>query len=680
MDRIQYFEGEQRQRRLDEKRQAVQDLADQGSRALADGDWLQVALLIRDGLLPELDVQVSDLPRYKGALADTDREWSPNALRQFSKHEDGFVEAARQGDVTRQRAAMLASAFNTAVSAAAVDGLVDADLVMEVPATEYEHQVGVRHYSPTSAGRRAPQLIDAGPNADLKATLVTGGQGSGKSTFVETLVEDRMDRGHVIVDLLDFFKSENAMYDIEQRQEILNGIRDDMGLDVGFDNHDPPSVRVYAPLTHGLAASKVPFDSETEEHVVRPFTIPASELTYRQLVMLLPHTTRTQENYLKSAHQKLSKRDEDWTLRDVAAVVRNETNAGETVADRIERGLQTAQEKGYIRDDRCEHTLDWDEVMQHPETVASFTVHLLEESADQKVIASYLLDSLHEERKRLIREKKLQDYPTLSVVMRELHKIAPRQKSEQDSESTIESYMIDTMSDLLALMRHVDMEIIADTQKFKQQLSPSVSGLFHRVFAFSGQKPNIREVFKTRIDDTGPASTVAGFEPGECAMVSGDGYVMPISTAPPRSHHLDTGGDGDGLSARVAYLDHEVFEAAPWSSTVPPHLAFEETTSNPAVKFAKRCLATVDDREQYEFKHEITEVYEAWAAENGEDNMSHRAIHQAIKNHFDCLGDNTDAQMTHEKRGRGTAAHRKLKLTYTPAVDPNEGGTHGYVT
>jgi len=631
MDRTQYYADDQRQRRLTEKRQTIQEFVDDGSRAVADGNWLEVALIVRDVILPELDVRTADLPQYKRALRGTGREWTPGALRQFSRQADRIIEGLQTNSASRSQAQLLSSAFNTAVSAAAVDGLIDADLVADVPAWEYEHQVGVRHYSPTSSAQKEPQLIDPDPDAELKATLVTGGQGSGKSTFVETLVEDRMDRGHVIVDLLDFVKSENAMYDVEQRQDVLNEIREDMGLDVGFEDHDPPSVEVYAPLTDGLASSQVPFDTESENYVVKPFTIPASELTYRQLVMLLPHSTRTQENYLKSAHQKLSQTGEDWTLRDIARVVRNETNAGETVADRIERALQTAQETGYIRDQDDDHTLDWSEVASDPSTIASFTIHMVRESADQKVIASYLLDSLYEYRKGLIQQRKLHESRTLTVVMRELHKIVPRSKSEQDSVATIESYMIDTMADLLALTRHVDMEIIADTQKFKQQLSPDVSGMFHRVFAFSGQKPDVREVFKTRVDDTGPAETVSQFDPGECAMVSGSGYVMPISTAPPRSHHLDTGGDGDGLSARVDFLEHEEFADAPWSSTVPAHLAFSDETNNPA----------------------------------------------EIKNYFDAI---EDARLTHPEKGKATPAIRKIRLTYAAAGEPDEGGEMGYVT
>ncbi len=343
MDRTEYYQQDQQQRRLNAKRQSVKEWVDQGSRAVADGDWLQVALITRDALLPEIELERSDIPQYTAALRGEDEPWHPDALAAVSRNADTFVAAAQQGALNRQRIQRLHRGYESAVSAAAVDGLIESSLVSKVPAWELEHQVGVRHYSPTSAAQQEAQLIDPDPDAEVKATLVTGGQGSGKSTFVETLIEDRMERGRVIIDLLDFVKSENAMYDIEQRQEKLNEIREEMDLDVGFEDHDPPALEIYAPLTDGLADSKVPFDTESEEHVVKPFTIPASELTYRQLVMLLPHSTRTQENYLKSAHQKLSQTGEDWTLRDLARVIRNETNAGEVVADRIERALQTAR-------------------------------------------------------------------------------------------------------------------------------------------------------------------------------------------------------------------------------------------------------------------------------------------------------------------------------------------------
>lgn len=672
MERIEYFENEQRQRRLNAKRQTVKEWVDEGSRAIADEDWLRVALITRDVLLPEIDVSMQDIPRYGAELRGTDEPWHPDALGLVIQKADAFVTAARADRLRRRRRRELHRGYQSAVSAAAVDGLIDSTLVSTVPAWEYEHQVGERHYSPTSAAEKEPQLIDPDPDAEVKATLVTGGQGSGKSTFVETLVEDRMARGRVIVDLLDFVKSENSMYDIEQRQEKLNEIRDEMGLDVGFEDHDPPDVEIHAPLTDGLASSKVPYDTDADDHVVKPFTIPASELTYRQLVMLLPHSTRTQENYLKSAHQKLSQTGEDWTFRDIARVVRNETNAGETVSDRIERALQTAQETGYIRDKDDEHRLDWDEIVADPGTIASFTIHMVREEADKKVIASYLLDSLYEWRNSLIRERRLHKADTVTVVMRELHKVVPRSTSEQDSVATIESYMIDTMADLIALTRHVDMELICDTQKFKQQLDDEISGMFHRVFAFSGQKPDIREVFKTRVDDTGPAEKVAQFPPGQCAMVSGAGYVMPISTAPPRCHHLDTGQDGDGLTARTVFLEREELVDAPWSSDVPPHLAFSDEPNNPAEIFCERWLTTVSDREQAEFKCDVTEAYNAWAKDNDYDTMSHQAVHRTVKNYFDTLGESTDAELTHPEKGR-KAAHRCLQMSYD--ISKNNSGS-----
>ncbi len=115
---------------------------------------------------------------------------------------------------------------------------------------------------------------------------------------------------------------------------------------------------------------------------MRPFTIPASDLTFRQLVMLLHNTTPTQENHLRSAHQKLVNSGRDWTLKDVADTVRNKTGAGDSVCDRIETALETAQGKSFIRDKECEYQLDWSDIMQNEDVITSFTVHTIREPSD----------------------------------------------------------------------------------------------------------------------------------------------------------------------------------------------------------------------------------------------------------------------------------------------------------
>jgi hypothetical protein len=295
---------------------------------------------------------------------------------------------------------------------------------------------------------------------------------------------------------------------------------------------------------------------------------------------------------------------------------------------------------------------------------------MLREKSDKLAITSWLLDSLYQARLDLLRKHAVEQYPPLTVNIGEAHKVAPRQKAEQDAEATIEGDMIDTFSELIALMRHVNMEIVADTQKFKQQLSSSVSSLFHRVFAFAGQKPDIKKVFRTRVDDTNPAETVATFDPGKCALVSGDGYSMPIQMLPPRMHHLDAKHDGDGLGARARYLDHEELRPAPWTSTIPPRLRFSDMERGPVAEFVYQHVEQTGNEEDRVVKTEFTELYNHWYLKEhgGSAEQSHNAVCKLIhrKAGFD------DGTPTLES-GERKACWMGIVVTYDPEGDSESG-------
>ena len=609
------YRQEQATRRVDnEYETTVESAVDDLQRSLATGD--DETFAVAASTLVELLNIDADYVYENGDLhCVSELPWHPDTLLSY------LIDSERVESESRPWKQSLAE---TLTAIAVARGRLDAAIQTEQPAVEYETQVGTRYVRATSKARGEVELIDTSEEADLKATLLTGSQGSGKSTGVGTLVEDRIERGHAVIDLVDLFKSENGVYDVEDAHDsAMQQIRDRHGLDRGFEgDYDAPDVTVLAPLTHTLADVEVPF-RETEggedEPVVSAFTIPASELTFRQLVMLLPHTTKTQQGYIKSAHHYLTQSGTDWSLAELATTVRTKTNAGDAVADRIERSLRTAQSKSFIRDEDDPHELDWETLMQRERHVAAFTVHMIREKSDKLAVLSYLIDKLYDVRKKLLMNHELEDtdtYPPLTVVMRELHTVAPRSKSEQDSESTIEGYMIDSLSELLALMRHANMEVIADTQKFKQQLSPDVSGLFHRVFCYSGQKPDVREVFRTRIDDTGPAERVAQYETGTCALVSSDGYTLPIQMMPPRFHHLDASTDGSGLTYRAKQLDDEYLKPAPWSAEIPSRLRFGNKF-DPREGFWNRFVRDTNDGDDRVLKERLAAAAKSWFESEG---------------------------------------------------------------
>jgi hypothetical protein len=565
------------------------------------------------------------------------------------------------------------------VSVAAVENLLPSQLQDTQPVEGYQMQLGERYVRADSRATGTLTLRD--PDDQLKSILCAGGKGSGKTAAVESLALDSHANGHTVVDLVDFFKGENVTYDLRQQDngEGLLDTRRDMDLPVGFDDveaglawldgePDPaampsPEIEILIPLSPGLEQMRVP--AVADEHaVVRPFTIPASELTYRQLVMLLHHTTEARENELRSAHQSLRDTGKDWTLSDVAAAVKRSSNASEKLADAIETSLRTAQEKSFIGDTECPYALDWERIMGDQSTVTAFTVHPMQETADHLVVLSYLIDSLFETRKELLSRQRLSSYPPLTVVMREMHKVAPRSTAEQSAESTTERYMIDSLEDVFALTRHANMEVIGDTQKFYRQLAPEVSGLFDHILAFQGHVPDIKHIFKTRVDDTGPAEYVAQYkEPGKCAFISEQGYRLPIQMAPPRSHHLEAKSEGSGLGfrTRVDGSPEELIES-PWDAEVPERLQFDDLPDHPIERFLEQYVHVVDDRSEYVLLKDLHKAYCEWADEEDEEKFERKRVSARVSTYFEPIGRDTKYQP--RVNGTQERAHRRLVLSW----------------
>lgn len=552
------------------------------------------------------------------------------------------------------------------------DGLQDTQ-----PVLGYEMQLGERYVRADSQATGTLELRD--PDGELKSILCAGGKGSGKSTAVETLTIDSYAHGHKIVDLVDFFKGENTLYDVPQQDngEGLIDAREEMGVPTGFDDleagfawldgdPDPdllpsPELEILIPMCPGLEEMRIP--AVGEHYTVRPFTIPASELTYRQLVMLLHHTTEARENELRSAHQALRETGKDWTLADVADYVRLNGNSTDQVADAIETSLKTTQEKGFIRDRSCEYTLDWADVMADQRIVTAFTVHPMKETADHLVVLSYLIDSLFEARKGLVTNQRLPEFPPLSVVMREMHKVAPRSTGESSAESTVEKYMIDSLEDVFALTRHANMEVLGDTQKFYRQLAPEVSGLFDHILAFRGQIPDVKHIFKTRVDNTRPAEWVAQYkEPGKCAFVSERGYRLPIKMAPPRCHHLEAKSDGSGLGFRARILDGERLVESPWGTDEPERLSFSNVSKGPIDRFFDRYVRIVDDRKEWVKMCHLHEAYCEWAEIEGEEQFEQGRVTRRLREYFDEVGDNTYYQR--REGDERFSCHRRVVLLW----------------
>lgn len=675
---------QQEKKSRDRTRVFVDRALERGHEALAVGDW-QTLAEICDDLYNVLSLREATLDNYDETAREMDLPWSYNAVACWIRVRTPGLEppgvASRAHRVSRRYGnvkGFLRHLFLSLESATVVESHVTGEFEDVQPAYGFESQLGERYLRPESSAGGDLTLRDKAD--ELKSILCAGGKGSGKSTAVEALALDSYAAGHKVVDLVDFFKAENVAYDIPQQQngEGLISSREEMGLRTGYDDTElgfcwlfgeepdeellkSPDLEILVPMTPGLGEMDIPTIPHVENTTVRPFTIPAADLTYRQLVMLLHHTTTARESALRSAHQYLRDTGMDWTLADVAEAVRTKSTAKESLADDVETSLRTAQSKGFIRDHDCEHSLNWGEIMSDPDTITAFSVHTVKEQSDRLVVLSYLIDSLYEARRELLLNNLLHEFPPLTTVMREMHEVAPRSKSEQDSESTIESYMIDTLERLFALTRHANMEIVADTQKFHRQLSPNISGLFDHILAFEGFVPDVKQIFRTRVDDTSPVERVAQFsEPGRCAFISEEGYKMPIQMAPGRSHHLEAGSDGSGLGFRARVDDTpERMIPAPWDCDIPGRLRFDGGPSTPLEVFFEQFIRKTGREDDYAVKEYITEAYNQWAEANGYEQRDHKKVNTRVKDHFD-LSSETDAYLTVD--GKRRYAHRTILL------------------
>jgi hypothetical protein len=636
-ERGEYIQDQREKERRAYRRDVLETTIDEGYRAIADDDHYEAAAKLLDVLIPSSEVTRRSLQQRSDAYRESNGTWDASAVRAVMRRPVEYcspdatprVEVGKTGGLTRRQQRTVERAYDSVVTALSVDGIVRGDVTIEVPAYEYRHEVGKRFYRPMSSGRDTVQLVDRG--GDLTMALFVGGTGSGKSTSGKTVGEDRIAKGHKLIDLVDTQRVENGLWDCESRHDDLNDIRREANVDVGFEAYDEPEQEILLPLSERIDDAPAPYNTEDDEFVVQPFTIPAAELSYRQLSMMLHHSTTTQENHLRQAYDRANRKWDDYTLGDIADLIRADGEIGDKVSDRIVSSLRALQKKSFIRDKKCPHALDWFDIMQDADVVTSFSVRTVREQADKKAILAYLVDSLREARDDLDYRHQLESAPPLTVMMREMHFISPssQNQSEQDSESTLEKYMVDTMQSLSAMHRHADVEIIADSQSYDQQLHKSVKNLFQRVFVF-GHRTNhaeVKKIFREKESSTDPADSIARWsEPGKCAAITPDGYFMPIQMHPPRHHHIDAKSEGNGLAWRVRHLEDEEFREVPWSGELPPRLQFSRVASAPLAEWADEHVRETNSREDYIPKDEVVEHYNAWANANGRPERDKAAI------------------------------------------------------
>lgn len=507
---------------------------------------------------------------------------------------------------------------------------------------------------------------------DPEVTCIQGRTGFGKSTYLETLALDRYYSGRKILDVADFDEGENCLYDVPQTDDDLRQIRDEMGLPVDWrdtSDLDRPNIEILHPLSLGLEESAVPYDIDGEEFRVKPFTIPASDLNMQMLDTLTGNTTTTQQNFLEDAYESL-RGDDNWTLKDLSDRV-FEYADNEKVAERIHSTLRTLQRRGFIRDSQDDHVLDWQRILMDRDTITVITTYKMQEKAYQYMVAAYLMSSILEQRMALKEtlshpdgRNDLMDRldgagvsyqvgghgapkpPGITLCMRELHRLCPKEGQEHPNDTirSLQHATIEEFEDLVSVHRHRNIELLTDTQYFKGDIKKSVREDVDRIISFKRYFNEMKQTFKEKIGAEGRKQyirTIANeYEEGDCAIIGGraipKSFLMTVNAAPPMNHHHVATSDLDGLQERELYLDEEQMREAPWNSTSPERMRFEDMDEesdrplNQVEEFVEECLMI--DKHHVMPKWEAEWAYRAWCRANEEEPLPERKFKRKFVN------------------------------------------------
>jgi len=644
------------------RRQEVGEALDRGSRALSETrqDYVLVADLLIETLVPSLlGPHGEHLHYYDREVGERDN-WHWVALTRFIEEPESYRRAAERptatdtpsidsltdggSSVTSQprETVVIERTFESVAQVADYEGIIS-DVSNASRAVGFEITLG-RFYSPPDWDH-GDEVRIISRNRGHPKTLCCGSTGAGKSTTLESVIEDRYNNGVKIIDLVDTDEYENCLYDIPQSDPELREVREDLDLPVDFtesDEYEEPDLEVLVPLTPGVRDEPIPFD-EDGETVVRPFTIPASDLDQTTLVSFLSAlVSRQQEASIRTAYDTVDRRETDWSLSDLADEIAAQEELKDSFRKRAVRLLENLQNKGFIRTRECEYAIDWREIFESTDTITAFSQAHVSDRIDQLMIMAYLVYSTYFGRR---------EYPVLPeafVSIRELHEVAPhREESDDDHRAeALQNAMVSNLSYALKKNRHQRIEYGADTQDL-QDLKRGVRKRFSRYLCFDMPAGPLEDVFdytsETGSDscknsmrsESGMGAVVGLSEPNVRDDIS---FLSPVKFAPPSFHHFDVDAHGTGFRARADYTDEEL-QTPDWVTGVPGSLKFDsdeilelddgDSAANvpPGIdSFVHECIRFVDgERTKTSL---VRESYNAFASAHGFDSRNARSFGQ----------------------------------------------------
>jgi len=634
---IEYSRGEQAKRERWTREDRIEDRIKRCSRALEHGrrdHYRYVAAKLHEEVVPDLRAVCSKpLLEYDDDLAGREG-WHYLALQRYLRAPSTFTQQfegtpqARSNSLsvlgdgyiseTQQAQDTIAHALASVVAIAEHEDIVMDEYAGVVEATGFGHtQVG-EYLKDEEMDLGNPVRIISEASGAVK-TLFTGGTGQGKSAALETEAESyylqnfKEGKDIKLIDIIGTGDGENWLYDIPQSDKSLQQVRKDMGLAETYEEMDhDPEIEVLVPLTPGLTEEELPYDTESEEFVVRPFTVPAAEIRKPLLVsMITAKLTPQQESIVRDAYDEVDRSQDDWALKDLANEIDSRDELDASKKKPVVRTLRQLQDQGFIRTKECDYTLNWREIFTSTEKITVFSQAFVDETIAQLIGIGYVVHTIAEKREDMRR------IPKCALLMRELWTIAPHnQRQEFDQRAAqLQEAAGHMLAKLFRVNRRRGVHILADTQQ-PSDLLKSVREMFNRYVVFATNRDTVQDIFdwvaaenyrsfySTLNQKPGHASVVGMVEPAvEERHIS---YVGPVRYSAPAHHHFDEDRDFTGWDTRAKHLEDEVLRRPAdvdhvyWPDEVPTRLMIDigredksdtpDPVTEPVPAFANECL------------------------------------------------------------------------------------------
>lgn len=626
-------------------------------------------------------------PAYHSFFAQADHGVDPATTSKYrAQGLETSVETAQK---------RLRNAFLTIENIAIAKGLIRNELTNAVALFGYELEIGVAW---KSFDRELPEKIKLWgitDDEDVSATAIQGRPGSGKSQGVETLAEDRYAAGHKVIDCLDWLEVENAFYDVPNQRDELIDRRRERNLSVWWDeidDVDTPRVEILMPLTPDLAKWRVPYDTDDERYVVRPFTIPASAVEKRAFKAMLTHTTTVQSSTLERAFKDVSEIN-DWKISDLADCIR-EAADDDQVADRLTTTLETLQKSSFIRDRKDEHAIEWKSIFKDTDTITCFSVAGMRDPAEKYMVMLYITRSLMEERETTTTNvRETTGLPRLTTLWREHRLICPPEskKTKDPRIRELEGALIDAWIDFSTLHRHNDVEVLADSQHYEKQVHADVRANFGKGITFRNKKPSVKQFWKAYgadYDNTYARRVATQFQPGDFAFL-GDSSVdertfhSPCYMVPAMSHHIDTKAEDHGFISRCEYLESNELRPSPWSADLDDRFTISRGRADrvpdrdePVAFFAYHMLDADVDKGKWEWVADVYAAYREFARREGLEQTTKDSFGMRLAKWYD---DGTYERKPKQVDGDRDSAYFGLQLTHKGRNLLSDEGVEGVI-